>query len=138
MKDPARSLKAVLLPMVIAPKAVVNNPVRTVAGMGQLKPSLTCEKKGANGVALSRERAHHVRPTVRKVPIRHGVSERKTMKRRPKVALVLPVACIYTSANGKEPLLVITALRSDIPYNRAVAKQKAARFAKVSVQWAQH
>jgi hypothetical protein len=43
-------------------------------------------------VALSRARVHHVRPTVRKVPIRQGVRERKMMKRRPKVAPVEPVA----------------------------------------------
>lgn len=54
MNEPARSLKAVLLPMVMAPKAVVRTPVRTVAGTGQLSLSSTREKKEENGVALSR------------------------------------------------------------------------------------
>jgi hypothetical protein len=43
-------------------------------------------------VALSRARVHHVRPTVRKVPIRQGVRERKMMNKRPNVAPVEPVA----------------------------------------------
>lgn len=67
-------------------------PVKTVAGIGQLRFSLTWEKKPENGTALSRARAHHVLPTVRKVPIRHGARERKMINSRPKVAPVLPVA----------------------------------------------
>jgi len=62
-KEPARSANAVLLPRVMAPRPVVRMPVRTVASMGQLRRSLTSEKKLAKGVALSRERAHQVRPT---------------------------------------------------------------------------
>ena len=92
-KDPTRSEKAALLPIVIAPKAVVMIPVRIVAGIGQLRSSSTLEKKPEKGTALSRARAHHVRPTVRKVPIKHAANDRKMMKRRPKVAPVLPVAC---------------------------------------------
>jgi hypothetical protein len=92
-KDPTRSEKAALLPIVIAPKAVVMSPVNTVAGIGQLRPSSTLEKKPENGVALSRARVHQVRPTVRKVPIKQGANDRKMMNKRPKVAPVLPVAC---------------------------------------------
>jgi hypothetical protein len=40
----------------------------------------------------------------------------RTMKSRPKVAPELPVACLYTSARGNEPLLLSTASRSLIPY----------------------
>ena len=63
MKEPARSVNAVLLPKVMAPKAVVMKPVKIVAGMGQERRSLTREKKPGKGVALSRARAHQVRPT---------------------------------------------------------------------------
>ena len=112
--EPARSLKAVLLPSVIAPRALVKRPVRRVAGMGQLRASLTRPKKWGKGVALSRARAQNVRPTcivyesvleyvksgffarkvrtVRNVPIIHGVRDRKMMKSNPKVAPLLPVA----------------------------------------------
>lgn len=82
-----------MLPRVIAPKAVVMIPVKIVAGIGQLRSSSTLEKKPENGTALSRARAHHVRPTVRKVPIKQGANDRKMMNKRPKVAPVLPVAC---------------------------------------------
>lgn len=92
MKLPARSEKAVVLPRVMAPMPVVMMPTNTVAGMGQERFSLTWLNKGARGTALSRARAHQVRPTVRKVPMRQGIRERKMMKRRPKVAAVLPVA----------------------------------------------
>ena len=63
--DPAKSVKAVLLPSVIAHKPVVRIPVKTVASIGQLSLSSTFEKKWENGTALSRARAHHVRPTYR-------------------------------------------------------------------------
>jgi len=91
-KEPARSENAVLLPRVMAPNAVVMTPVKIVAGIGQLRSSFTLEKNPEKGVALSRANAHHVRPTVRKVPIRQGTKERKMINKRPKVALVLPVA----------------------------------------------
>jgi hypothetical protein len=92
-KEPTRSEKAVREPRVMAPKAVVIMPVNTVAGMGQDRSSFTLEKNLEKGVALSRASDHHVRPTVKKVPTRQGPRERKIMKRRPKVAPVLPVAC---------------------------------------------
>jgi len=63
--DPAKSVKAVLLPSVIAPKPVVRMPVKMVAWIGQLSLSSTLEKKVENGTALSRARADHVRPTYR-------------------------------------------------------------------------
>ena len=91
-KEPTRSEKAALLPRVIAPKAVVMTPVKMVAGIGQLRSSSTLEKKPANGVALSRAKAHHVRPTVRNVPIKQGAKDKKMMNRSPNVAPVLPVA----------------------------------------------
>lgn len=92
MKDPARSENAVCDPRVMAPNAVVIMPVKRVAGMGQDRDSVTLEKKCGKGVALSRDNAHHVRPTVRKVPTKHGTSERKTMNSSPNVAPVEPVA----------------------------------------------
>ena len=63
MKEPTRSVKAVLLPSWIAPKQVHRKAASTVAGTGQLSFSLTWEKKVEKGVALSRARAHHIRPT---------------------------------------------------------------------------
>ena len=79
MKDPTKSVNAVLLPSWMAPKAVHRMasaqsvtfnelgqrdlPQRTVAGTGQLSRSLTREKKPAKGVALSRAKAHQIRPT---------------------------------------------------------------------------
>ena len=92
-KEPTRSEKAALLPRVMAPNAVVIRPVKMVAGMGQLRVSLTCEKNPGKGVALSRASAHQVRPTVRKVPIMQGTNDKKMMNSRPNVAPVLPVAC---------------------------------------------
>ena len=62
-KEPARSLKAVLLPSVMAQRALVMMPVKMVAGIGQLSVSLQREKSFARGVAPSRDSAHHVRPT---------------------------------------------------------------------------
>lgn len=99
----------------MAPNAVVIRPVKTVAGIGHDRSSLTLEKKVENGVALSRASDHHVLPTVRKVPMRQGPRDRNIMNRRPKVAPVLPVACMYTSARGNDPLLFRTASRSLIP-----------------------
>ena len=63
INDPTRSVNAVLLPSWMAPKAVHRIAARTVAGTGQLSFSLTCEKKPEKGVALSRARAHQIRPT---------------------------------------------------------------------------
>ena len=63
MNDPTRSVNAVLLPSWMAPKHVHRKAARTVAGTGQLSFSFTCEKKPAKGVALSRARAHQIRPT---------------------------------------------------------------------------
>jgi hypothetical protein len=54
--------------------------------------SLTLEKNPENGVALSRASAHHVRPTVKNVPIKQGPRDRKMMNKSPNVAPVLPVA----------------------------------------------
>ena len=90
--EPTRSENAAWDPKVMAPKAVVMSPVKRVAWIGQERSSLTWEKKPEKGVALSRAKVHQVRPTVRKVPMRQGGRERKMMKRRPKVAPVLPVA----------------------------------------------
>lgn len=63
--EPTRSENAVLLPKGIAPKAVTRIAQNTVAGIGQLRPSLTEEKRLENGVALSRASVHQMRPTVR-------------------------------------------------------------------------
>jgi hypothetical protein len=91
-------------------------PVKTVAGMGHERRSLTSEKKPEKGVALSRASVHQVRPTVRKVPIKQQARERKMMKSSPKVApREPPVAWLYSSARGKEPLLFRTASRSLMP-----------------------
>ena len=59
--------------------------------------------------------------TVRKVPSTHIIIERKMINRRPNVAPLLPVACEYTTASGKEPLLVTTASWSFMPYIIAIA-----------------
>jgi hypothetical protein len=85
---------AALLPRMIAPKAVVRMPVMMVAGMGHLRSSFTMEKNPENGMALSRARVHHVRPTVRKVPIKHEVKDRKMINKRSNVAAVLQVAWV--------------------------------------------
>lgn len=92
MKDPAKSEKAVAEPKEMAHSAEVMMPTKIVDGMGQDKVSLTFLNMPENGTALSRASAHQVRPTVRKVPIKHGISDKKMMKRRPNVADVLPVA----------------------------------------------
>lgn len=110
MNEPTKSRNAVLLPSWIAPKQVHRKAARTVAGTGQLSFSLTCEKKPEKGVALSRARAHHIRPTclvlgdcgrdgcggarrtVRKVPSTQIRMERNIIKSRPNVAPLLPVA----------------------------------------------
>lgn len=88
---------------------------RTVASIGQERRSFTLEKKDGNGVALSRASAHQSRPTMRMVPMVHMRIDRRMMNRRPKVAPALPVAWLYTSATGNEPLLFATASRSLIP-----------------------
>lgn len=54
MKEPTRSVKAAVLPRGMAPKAVVMRPVKMVAGIGQLRVSLTLLKSFGNGVAPSR------------------------------------------------------------------------------------
>ena len=51
----------------------------------------------------------------------HTIMLRNTMKRRPNVAPSLPVACLYTSASGKDPLLLMTASRSEMPYKIVIA-----------------
>ena len=51
----------------------------------------------------------------------HTSMLRRTMNRRPNVAPSLPVACLYTSASGKDPLLLITASRSVIEYKIVMA-----------------
>jgi len=92
MKDPTKSVNAVLLPSWMAPKAVHRMAQRTVAGTGQLSRSSTSEKNPEKGVALSRAKAHQIRPTVRKVPRTQIMIDKKIMRRRPKVAPLFPVA----------------------------------------------
>lgn len=121
IKEPTKSWNAVLLPRGIAPRAVPKRAQNRVAGMGQLSLSSTMEKNWAKGVALSRASVHQMREMVRTVPITQIIREQKIIKRRPNVAPLLLVACAYTSARGKEPLLERTALRSETPYNIAMA-----------------
>lgn len=90
--EPTRSENAAWLPRVMAPKAVVMSPVKMVASIGQLRFSLTFPNNLDHGVALSRASAHHVRPTVKNVPIKQGPRDRKMMNKSPNVAPVLPVA----------------------------------------------
>lgn len=52
---------------------------------------------------------------MRNVPSTQIMMERKMIKRRPKVAPLLPVAWEYTTARGKDPLLLTTAVRSLTP-----------------------
>lgn len=92
-KEPARSWNAVRLPRGIAPRPVHRIAQSRVAGMGQLRFSSTSEKNCEKGVALSRARVHQMRPTVRKVPMTQIRREKQMMRRRPKVAPLLPVAC---------------------------------------------
>jgi hypothetical protein len=61
MNDPTKSAKAVLLPKLIAPKAMQNIEQKINDSTGQLSRRLTLEKNGANGVALSRARHHQIR-----------------------------------------------------------------------------
>ncbi len=121
IKEPTKSWNAVLLPRGMAPRALPKMAQNRVAGMGQLSRSSTIEKKREKGVALSRASVHQMREMVRTVPITQIIREEKIMKRRPKVAPLLLVACAYTTARGKEPLLESTALRSEMPYNMAMA-----------------
>jgi len=51
----------------------------------------------------------------------HTIMLRKTMNNRPNVAPSLPVAWRYTSASGKDPLLLMTASRSEMPYKIVMA-----------------
>jgi hypothetical protein len=122
IKEPTKSWNAVLLPRGIAPRPVPKRAQNKVAGIGQLSFSLTMEKNCAKGVALSRAKVHQIREMVKTVPIVQIMRERKIINRRPKVApLLLLVACAYTSARGKEPLLFRTASRSEMPYKMAIA-----------------
>lgn len=59
--------------------------------------------------------------TVRKAPSTQIMMDKKIINSRPKVAPLLPVAWEYTTARGKEPLLLTTAVRSVIPYKIAMA-----------------
>jgi hypothetical protein len=92
IKDPNKSVNAVSLPSGMAPSAVPKTAQNSVAGIGQLSLSSTCEKNFAKGVALSRARVHQMRAMVRMVPITQIRREQKMMKRRPKVAPSLLVA----------------------------------------------
>ena len=121
IKEPTKSWNAVLLPRGMAPRAVPKRAQNRVAGMGQLSFSSTIEKKREKGVALSRASVHQIREMVRTVPIVQIMREQKIIKRRPNVAPLLLVACAYTSARGKEPLLLRTASRFEMPYNMAMA-----------------
>lgn len=55
------------------------------------------------------------------VPIVQIKIETNTMNSSPKVPPLLPVACAYTTAIGKDPLLFVTASRSEIAYITAIA-----------------
>ena len=79
MKEPASAVKAVLLPREMAPRPREMMEQRRVAGMGQLRFSLTLEKDLEKGVALSRARDHQTRPQVTRVPTRQMRRERRTM-----------------------------------------------------------
>jgi hypothetical protein len=92
-----------------------------VAGIGQLSFLSTSEKKCANGVALSRASVHQMRALVRRTPITQIIREQNIIKRRPNVAPWLLVACEYTAARGKEPLLLSTSSRFETPYIIAMA-----------------
>jgi hypothetical protein len=107
-------VKAVGLPRGMAPRPTEINVQNKVAGIGQLRRSLTFEKKGESGVAWSRAKDHHIRPHVRRVPTRQIMREIRTMKRRQNVPPFVPVAWWYISARGKEPLLLTTASKSEM------------------------
>lgn len=92
MNEPARSVKAVSLPSGMAPSPRTTTLHRSVAGMGQLRSSLTNVKSPGNGVALSRASVHHMRPQVTSVPTRQIRRDKKTMNRRQKVPPLVPVA----------------------------------------------
>jgi hypothetical protein len=93
IKDPAKTVNAVGLPRGIAPRPVEIMAQSSVAGIGQLRRSLTLEKKCAKGVASSRARDHQMRPHVRSVPTRQIRRETKTIIRRQNVPPLVPVAC---------------------------------------------
>lgn len=92
IKLPAKSVNATRLPRGIAPSPILITAQSKVAGIGQLRPSLTEEKSLGNGVALSRARVHQIRPQVSSVPTRQMRRERRTMKSRQKVPPFVPVA----------------------------------------------
>jgi len=92
IKEPVNTVNPVALPNGIAPRHKDKNAQSSVAGMGQLRSSLTLEKNCGKGVALSRASVHQMRPQVRSVPIRQMRSEKKTMARRQKVPPFVPVA----------------------------------------------
>ena len=92
MNEPTRSRKAVLLPSWIAPKQVHRTAQSIVAGTGQDNFSLTFEKYFGNGVALSRAKVHHSRPTIKIVPTVQIMMDRNRMNNKPNVAPSLPVA----------------------------------------------
>jgi hypothetical protein len=85
-------MNAVLLPSWIAPNAVHKTAHNIVAGTGQDNFVLTLEKYFGNGVALSRARVHHSRPTIKIVPIVQIMMDRNRMNNSPNVAPSLPVA----------------------------------------------
>ena len=92
MNEPTKSTKAVLLPSWIAPNAVQSTAHNIVAGTGHDNRSLTREKKLGNGVALSRARVHHSRPTIRTVPMAQIIIDKNRINSNPNVAPSLPVA----------------------------------------------
>jgi len=92
MNEPARMVNAVGLPRGMAPRPTEIRVQNRVAGMGQLRRSLTLEKKVEKGVASSRASDHQIRPQVRSVPMRQMISEMRTMKSRQNVPPFVPVA----------------------------------------------
>lgn len=93
IKEPARSVKAVGLPRGMAPRPREMIVQRRVAGIGQLRDSLTLEKRLGRGVALSRASAHQIRPHVSNVPTRQMMRDSRTMNRRQNAPPLVPVAC---------------------------------------------
>lgn len=103
MNEPTRSWNAVFDPNEMAPRPEHNIAEIIVAGTGHDNVSLTRPSVFGNGTALSRASDQRMREMVRKVPTTQIRTERKTIRRRPKVPPLLPVAWAYTSARGKEP-----------------------------------
>jgi len=94
MKLPTKSVKAVFDPRLIAPNPEHSTAETTVAGTGHDSVSFTLPSVRGKGTALSRARDQRIRETVRKVPTTQMRTERKTIRRRPKVpAEELLVAC---------------------------------------------